>query len=48
MEVSISAVDYDGDGWTDLFIRIGSEPDDFPEQGVRGSFETKRESDLWM
>ena len=37
----ISAVDYDGDGWTDLFIRIGSEPDDF--SGTRSSWLLRNE-----
>jgi len=37
----ISAVDYDKDGWTDLFIRIGSEPDDF--SGTRSSWLLRNE-----
>lgn len=29
--VRLSAIDYDGDGWTDLFVRRGSGTDDFGE-----------------
>lgn len=35
--VRINAVDFDGDGWTDLAIRSGNEPDDFAE-GTRSAW----------
>ncbi len=38
MGVRITAVDHDGDGWADLFVRRGSSPDDFSEGGTRTSF----------
>lgn len=34
----VSAVDFDGDGWTDLFVRLGGTPDDFAAGGKRTSF----------
>ncbi len=33
-----SAVDFDGDGWTDLFVRLGGAADDFAAGGKRISF----------
>jgi hypothetical protein len=34
----VSAVDFDGDGWTDLFVRLGGAADDFGAGGKRTSF----------
>jgi len=31
----LSALDYDGDGWTDLLVRVGGGPDDFAPGGER-------------
>ncbi len=34
----VSAVDFDGDGWPDLFVRLGGAADDFANGGKRTSF----------
>ena len=34
----VTSVDYDGDGWADLFVRLGGAADDFSPAGKRTSF----------
>lgn len=36
--VRLSAVDFDGDGWPDVFVRLGGAADDFATGGKRTSF----------
>ncbi len=42
----LNAVDFDGDGWTDLFVRTGADlRDDFAEGGVRASWLLRNRGD---